>query len=89
MKGLVLGPIHKNRKDDLTGTDLQLIDPTLGSWEDFDSLLQAAKKKSGCLCFPRQGQVRKGLAFGQSKSGVEFLSGVLLMGSGFSWAGIC
>ncbi|KAM6161068.1 amino acid transporter heavy chain SLC3A2 isoform 2-T2 [Erethizon dorsatum] len=46
VKGLVLGPIHKNQKDDLTGTDLQLIDPTLGFREDFDSLLQAAKKKS-------------------------------------------
>ncbi|EHB02108.1 4F2 cell-surface antigen heavy chain [Heterocephalus glaber] len=46
VKGLVLGPIHKNRKDDLAGTDLQLIDSTLGSREDFDSLLLAAKKKS-------------------------------------------
>ncbi|KFO29426.1 4F2 cell-surface antigen heavy chain [Fukomys damarensis] len=46
VQGLVLGPIHKNRKDDLEGTDLQLIDSALGSQEDFDNLLQAAKKKS-------------------------------------------
>uniref|UniRef100_A0A8C2UMB7 Solute carrier family 3 member 2 n=1 Tax=Chinchilla lanigera TaxID=34839 RepID=A0A8C2UMB7_CHILA len=46
VKGLVLGPIHKNPKDDLAGTDLQQIDPTLGSEEDFNSLLQAARKKS-------------------------------------------
>lgn len=44
----MLGPIHKNQKDDVAGTDLQQIDPTLGSKEDFDSLLQLAKKKSGC-----------------------------------------
>lgn len=48
MKGFVLGPIHKNQKDDLAGTNLEQIDPTFGSKEDFDSLLQSAKKKSGC-----------------------------------------
>lgn len=46
VKGLVLGPIHKNQKDDVAGTDLQQIDPTLGSKEDFDSFLQSARKKN-------------------------------------------
>ncbi|XP_066107886.1 amino acid transporter heavy chain SLC3A2 [Saccopteryx bilineata] len=46
VKGFVLGPIHKNQKDDIDRTDLQQIDPTFGSKEDFDSLLQLAKKKS-------------------------------------------
>ncbi|XP_048216726.1 4F2 cell-surface antigen heavy chain [Perognathus longimembris pacificus] len=45
VKGLVLGPIHKNQKDDLAGTNLKQIDPALGSQEDFNSLLQSAKKK--------------------------------------------
>ncbi|XP_045710763.1 4F2 cell-surface antigen heavy chain-like [Phyllostomus hastatus] len=45
VKGLVLGPIHKNQKDDIDGTNLGQIDPTLGSKEDFDTLLQSAKKK--------------------------------------------
>ncbi|XP_004449276.2 amino acid transporter heavy chain SLC3A2 [Dasypus novemcinctus] len=46
VKGLVLGPIHKNQEDDVAGTNLKQIDPFFGSKEDFDSLLQAAKKKS-------------------------------------------
>ncbi|XP_008051781.2 4F2 cell-surface antigen heavy chain [Carlito syrichta] len=46
VKGFVLGPIHKNQKDDIAGTDLVQIDSTFGSKEDFDSLLQWAKKKS-------------------------------------------
>ncbi|XP_053418214.1 4F2 cell-surface antigen heavy chain isoform X2 [Nycticebus coucang] len=46
VRGFVLGPIHKNQKDDVAGTDLQQIDPSLGSKEDFDSLLQSSKKKS-------------------------------------------
>ncbi|XP_040837836.1 4F2 cell-surface antigen heavy chain [Ochotona curzoniae] len=46
VKGLVLGPIHKNQKDDVEGTELKAIDPALGSREDFDSLLLAANKKS-------------------------------------------
>ncbi|XP_054426974.1 4F2 cell-surface antigen heavy chain-like [Pteronotus mesoamericanus] len=45
VKGFVLGPIHKNQKDDVDGTDLEQIDPTFGSREDLDSLLQSAKKK--------------------------------------------
>ncbi|MEJ1273452.1 solute carrier family 3 (activators of dibasic and neutral amino acid transport) member 2 [Cricetulus griseus] len=45
VKGLVLGPIHKNQKDDVNGTDLKQIDPSLGSQEDFKDLLQSAKKK--------------------------------------------
>ncbi|XP_039716060.1 amino acid transporter heavy chain SLC3A2 [Pteropus medius] len=46
VKGLVLGPIHKNQKDDVNGTDLEQIDPIFGTKEDFYSLLQSAKKKS-------------------------------------------
>ncbi|XP_037694216.1 4F2 cell-surface antigen heavy chain [Choloepus didactylus] len=46
VKGLVLGPIHKNPEDDVAGTNLKQIDPSFGSKEDFDNLLQAAKKKS-------------------------------------------
>ncbi|XP_025301861.1 amino acid transporter heavy chain SLC3A2 [Canis lupus baileyi] len=46
VKGFVLGPIHRNQKDDLSGTNLEQIDPTFGSKEDFDNLLQSAKKKS-------------------------------------------
>lgn len=46
VKGLVLGPVHKNQKDEVNGTDLKQIDPTLGSQEDFKDFLQSAKKKS-------------------------------------------
>lgn len=46
VKGVVLGPIHENQKDDLAGTHLKKIDPTLGTKEDFDSFLQSSKKKS-------------------------------------------
>lgn len=46
VKGLVLGPIHKNQKDEVNETDLKQINPTLGSQEDFKDLLQSAKKKS-------------------------------------------
>uniref|UniRef100_A0A8C9ASU4 Amino acid transporter heavy chain SLC3A2 n=1 Tax=Prolemur simus TaxID=1328070 RepID=A0A8C9ASU4_PROSS len=46
VRGFVLGPIHKNQKDDVAETNLLQIDPSLGSQEDFDSLLQSAKKKS-------------------------------------------
>lgn len=46
VKGFVLGPIHKNEKDDLAETNLEQINPALGSKEDFDNLLQSAKKKS-------------------------------------------
>ncbi|XP_036996127.2 4F2 cell-surface antigen heavy chain-like isoform X2 [Artibeus jamaicensis] len=45
VKGIVLGPIHKNQKDDIDGTNLEQIDPTFGSKEDLDTLLQLAKKK--------------------------------------------
>lgn len=62
MKGFVLGPIHRNQKDDLSGTNLEQIDPTFGSKEDFDNLLQSAKKKSGCLGVVR-GAAEKALAF--------------------------
>lgn len=46
VKGLVLGPIHKNQKDEINETDLKQINPALGSQEDFKDLLQSAKKKS-------------------------------------------
>ncbi|KAJ1065737.1 hypothetical protein CapIbe_022503 [Capra ibex] len=46
VKGIVLGPIHKNQEDDLTETNLEQIDPIFGSKEDFESLLHSAKKKS-------------------------------------------
>ncbi|XP_046499926.1 4F2 cell-surface antigen heavy chain isoform X2 [Equus quagga] len=46
VKGIVLGPIHENQEDDVAGTNLEQIHPALGSKEDFDSLLQSAKKKS-------------------------------------------
>ncbi|KAM4846734.1 amino acid transporter heavy chain SLC3A2 [Thomomys bottae] len=46
VKGLVLGPIHKNHRDDLAATNLEQIDPAFGTQEDFNSLLQSAKKKS-------------------------------------------
>lgn len=62
MKGFVLGPIHKNQKDDLAGTNLEQIDPTFGSKEDFDNLLQSAKKKSGCPGVDSEA-AEKGLAF--------------------------
>lgn len=62
MKGIVLGPIHENQEDDVAGTNLEQIHPALGSKEDFDSLLQSAKKKSGCPGVGKEG-ARKGLAF--------------------------
>lgn len=46
VKGLVLGPIHRTQQDDVDRTDLEQIDPAFGSREDFESLLQSAKKKS-------------------------------------------
>lgn len=46
VKGLVLGPIHKNQEDEVNETDLKQINPALGSQEDFKDLLQSAKKKS-------------------------------------------
>ncbi|KAM9660429.1 amino acid transporter heavy chain SLC3A2 isoform 2-T2 [Trichechus inunguis] len=46
VKGIVLGPVHNNQKDDLAETSLQQIDPAFGSNKDFESLLQSAKKKS-------------------------------------------
>nr|KAF6275609.1 solute carrier family 3 member 2 [Myotis myotis] len=45
VKGLVLGPIHKTQRDDVDGTNLEETDPALGSKEDFEGLLQSAKKK--------------------------------------------
>ncbi|XP_044536521.1 4F2 cell-surface antigen heavy chain [Gracilinanus agilis] len=46
VKALVLGPIHKNPQDDLAGTDLQQIDPTFGTLQDFTNLVLEAKKKN-------------------------------------------
>ncbi|XP_012520162.1 PREDICTED: 4F2 cell-surface antigen heavy chain [Propithecus coquereli] len=62
VRGFVLGPIHKNQKDDVAETDLLQIDPSLGSKEDFGSLLQSAKKKSRCPGLPKEAAT-KGLAF--------------------------
>lgn len=77
MKGVVLGPIHKNQEDEVNETDLKQIDPILGSQEDFKDLLQSAKKKSrSCQ------ETRKGLAF-WLRSRTESLSGLLLTGSEF------
>ncbi|XP_051823027.1 4F2 cell-surface antigen heavy chain [Antechinus flavipes] len=46
VKALILGPIHKNPQNDLAGTNLLQIDPTVGSQEEFTHLLEAAKKKN-------------------------------------------
>lgn len=46
VKGIVLGPIHKNPADDFQETNLTEMDPTLGSQEDLESFLQLAKKKN-------------------------------------------
>nr|XP_056708516.1 4F2 cell-surface antigen heavy chain [Euleptes europaea] len=45
VKGLVIGPLHVNLKDDLAGTNLQAIDPKFGTATEFQEVLQAAKKK--------------------------------------------
>ncbi|XP_055987643.1 amino acid transporter heavy chain SLC3A2 isoform X2 [Sorex fumeus] len=46
VKGIVLGPLHKNPEDDFHQTNLNEVDPALGSKEDFEAFLQSAKKKS-------------------------------------------
>ncbi|KAM9134206.1 amino acid transporter heavy chain SLC3A2 [Pangshura tecta] len=46
VKGLVIGPIHVNTRDNLSRTDLQEVDPLFGTKETFTKLLEAAKKKS-------------------------------------------
>ncbi|KAJ7307549.1 hypothetical protein JRQ81_009574 [Phrynocephalus forsythii] len=46
VKGLVIGPLHLNPRDDQNGTDLQKVDPVFGSLDEFREILQAAKKKS-------------------------------------------
>ncbi|XP_053890173.1 4F2 cell-surface antigen heavy chain [Malaclemys terrapin pileata] len=46
VKGLVIGPIHVNTPDNLVRSDLQEVDPQLGTKETFAKLLEAAKKKS-------------------------------------------
>uniref|UniRef100_A0A6J0TWY0 Amino acid transporter heavy chain SLC3A2 isoform X1 n=2 Tax=Pogona vitticeps TaxID=103695 RepID=A0A6J0TWY0_9SAUR len=46
VKGLVIGPLHINPKDDQNRTNLQEVDPSFGTLEDFREILQAAKKKS-------------------------------------------
>lgn len=72
MKGLVLGPIHKTKRDDAHGTNLQEIDPALGSMEDFEGLLQSAKKKGGCLWGGPEGPRRRQ---GSSEQGLGLLAG--------------
>ncbi|XP_042296652.1 4F2 cell-surface antigen heavy chain isoform X2 [Sceloporus undulatus] len=46
VKGLVLGPLHVNPKDNQAGTNLQNVDTNLGTLAEFRDVLQAAKKKS-------------------------------------------
>ncbi|XP_015272333.1 PREDICTED: 4F2 cell-surface antigen heavy chain [Gekko japonicus] len=45
VKGVVIGPLHVNSKDDLAGTNLQAIDQKFGTAAEFQEVLQAAKKK--------------------------------------------
>ncbi|XP_061462749.1 amino acid transporter heavy chain SLC3A2 [Rhineura floridana] len=45
VKGLVIGPLHVNPKDNQTGTNLQDIDKRFGTLDDFREVLEAAKKK--------------------------------------------
>lgn len=52
VKGVVIGPLHINLKDDLAQTNLLAIDPKFGTTEEFQEVLQAAKKKGKD---PRQG----------------------------------
>ncbi|XP_040266532.1 4F2 cell-surface antigen heavy chain [Bufo bufo] len=46
VKGLVIGPLHINSRDDPSGTNLKDIDLKYGTIENFKSLLEAARKKS-------------------------------------------
>ncbi|XP_069821481.1 amino acid transporter heavy chain SLC3A2 [Dendropsophus ebraccatus] len=46
VKGLVIGPLHINEKDDPSGTRLKEIDQKYGTIESFKNLLEAARKKS-------------------------------------------
>ncbi|XP_054998284.1 4F2 cell-surface antigen heavy chain isoform X1 [Sorex araneus] len=46
VKGIVLGPLHKNPEGNFQETSLTEVDPALGSKEDFEAFLQSAKKKS-------------------------------------------
>nr|XP_060614217.1 amino acid transporter heavy chain SLC3A2 isoform X2 [Anolis sagrei ordinatus] len=46
VKGLVIGPLHVNPKDDQAGTNLQEVDSSLGTLAEFRNVLQAAKKKN-------------------------------------------
>lgn len=46
VKGLLIGPLHINAKDDPSGTMLKEIDQKYGTIENFKNLLEAARKKS-------------------------------------------
>uniref|UniRef100_A0A803K247 Solute carrier family 3 (amino acid transporter heavy chain), member 2 n=2 Tax=Xenopus tropicalis TaxID=8364 RepID=A0A803K247_XENTR len=46
IKGLIIGPIHATKKDEIDKTILTDIDPNYGTQEQFTSLLEAARKKS-------------------------------------------
>ncbi|KAM3824984.1 amino acid transporter heavy chain SLC3A2 isoform 2-T4 [Vipera latastei] len=46
VKGFVIGPLHVNPEDQPYSTNLQDVDPKLGTLQDFRDVLQAAKKKS-------------------------------------------
>ncbi|XP_030636432.1 4F2 cell-surface antigen heavy chain [Chanos chanos] len=45
VKGLILGPLHRVQKDQLSTLDLTSVDSLVGSNEDMESLLQRAHKK--------------------------------------------
>ncbi|XP_026544474.1 4F2 cell-surface antigen heavy chain isoform X1 [Notechis scutatus] len=46
VKGFVIGPLHVNLEDQPYSTNLQDVDPKLGTLQDFRDVLQAAKKKN-------------------------------------------
>ncbi|XP_015677002.2 4F2 cell-surface antigen heavy chain [Protobothrops mucrosquamatus] len=46
VKGFVIGPLHVNPEDQPYSTNLQDVDPKLGTLQDFRDVVQAAKKKS-------------------------------------------
>lgn len=56
VKGLVIGPLHVNLDDSQSGTNLQAIDPRFGNLEQFQEVLQAAKKKSKAVWGGQEGK---------------------------------
>lgn len=45
VKGLILGPIHTVQENQMSTLNLEEIDPSLGTEEGLDSLLERAHKK--------------------------------------------